>query len=222
MKSFTQRVVSTVALTAAVTLTCLPENVQAQERRVNTVDVTVVVESDGTATVTNRVEWKIDTSSGMGGFDFMNPALNNIQFENQFVDLGEKTERMPVKVKKKVENSNTIWMLDTINGRVPKGTAYWTFTYKGNLIHEGYLGKTTSSEHGELYYFHWHPVQWADALKYRNVKIVLPVPVEGTEISDAEFQEIAGYTRTSGMNDGNAKTAQILTDKQHNRSGRRG
>ncbi len=154
MKTISQCVVSTIAMTAAIAFTSIAGEAQAQERRTNSVEITMAVESDGTATVTNRVEWIIKTD--MGGFDFVNPALDPITFQDAFVDLSGTNKRMPVVVK---QSGNT-WMLDTKNERVPEGTAFWTFTYKGNLIDNAYIGKTTSSEFGELYYFHWHPVQW--------------------------------------------------------------
>ncbi|MBQ1924880.1 MAG: hypothetical protein II180_02020, partial [Proteobacteria bacterium] len=108
------------------------------------------------------------------------------------------------------------WSIDTAGDRLPAGTSYWTFYYEGNIIKSGKLGKTSNPELGDFYFFDWAPVQWSTALKYRNVKIVLPFEVKGETLNEAEFEYFAGYSRQGGMDQQGSEKARIFTEDYMN------
>ena len=205
-----------IATTAAFcgTLAGLGAEAEAGPRTtIKAVEVTVVIEADGTTTVDNRVSFNVAKGTGpMTALIVENMALTPTDFGPARYELADSKQASKVIITK---TGYKEYDLEAVP-KIPDGDAYLFFRYTGNMFLNEYIGITNNAEKGELYYFDWAPMQWENALQYRDVKIVLPVPVSGPEISDADFQKIAGYSRSSGYQDGSKETAQILTERKLN------
>ena len=186
------------------------EALAAPNTRIHAVDVMVVIESDGATTVTNRVDFSV-SNGPMTALIVENMALTPSEFGPAKYELAQSSSFSETII---TEVGTKKYDIEA-TPKIPDGEAYLTFQYKGNMIEDGYIGLTTSEQHGEMYFFDWAPMQWVNAMKYRDVKIVLPVEVSGATISDREFLQIAGYARTDGLGSGSGD-ALILTDKSLN------
>ena len=200
----------TAAVTTAFAITTLSSEAFAVNVEQETADITVVIESDGTAHVTDKI--LINVSNGPLTAMFVENMALTPNWGKAVADIVGKEQRIPLKINQIAAGKH--YELEA-NSKIPNGEAYIIFTYSGNMINEGYIGKTTSDEHGELYYFHWAPIQWGTSMRYRDVKIVLPVEVKSEELPDDVFVQIAGYSRQdSYASNSNAK---ILTNKSLNK-----
>ena len=184
------------------------------------VEVHVVVESSGHTVVSDTVEWQV-SSGQMTAMAFQNPAIRNPSFiaGSLFAEHASQSGRVPLKV---IETRSQEWEFEA-NPKMPPGTSYWQFSYEGNLINQGLVGKTTNDAGTNLYYFHWNPVDWDYALRYRDIYMTLPIVIAPNEVaeqtdkaniyrvSDDTFYKFMGYRRSDGMNAGNENTAIVLT-----------
>ena len=200
-----------IFLLTAGTLLTSGVNAYAIDAHPDTVEVTVVLDENGDVQITNRIAWDV-LSGTMGAFYFQGAAVKPIgTFYNAYVDRTDSQKRTPLKITK-VDNNK--WDI-VASPRIPSGISYWNFTYKGNMIDQKYIGRTSSPEYGELYYFDWAPVQWDEKLRYRDIKIVLPIELESATVDEDTFYRYAGYHRSDDMNSG-SKEAIILTEKYMN------
>ncbi|MBQ8036081.1 MAG: hypothetical protein IJ268_03725, partial [Proteobacteria bacterium] len=197
------------AIVTAFSLTTMSSSAFAVNVEQETADITVVIESDGTAHVTDKI--LINVSNGPLTAMFVENMALTPNWGKAVADVVGKKQRIPLKINQTASGKHYELEADP---KIPNGKTYMIFTYSGNMIEEGYIGKTTSDEHGDLYYFHWAPMQWETAMKYRDVKIVLPVEVPSEQIPDNVFVQIAGYSRNdTEASDSNAK---ILTHRSLN------
>ncbi len=203
---------TTFVLSSAVVFSCVCTDAFAQPIVTeNNNTVTLVIESDGRTTVTNELDITVENKQ-LTALTVENMALNPT-WDTAVADLPDGKTRIPLKVLKLEGRKYEL----EASPKIPIGNARLTFTYTGNLISDKYLGKTTSEENGDLYFFHWAPMQWASEMDYREVRIVFPMVVAGPQISDAEFYQIAGYNRSDGFDAGNNSVAKILTEKDLNK-----
>ena len=145
--------------------------------RQNAIDVTVVIESDGKTTVIDRLDFTV-SNGPMTALLIENMALTPTYVQAKYELKGKPVVSEVIFT----ETSFKHWDLEAVP-KIPDGDAYLTLQYTGNMISDGYIGKTTSDEHGDLYYFDWAPMQWRTSMTYRRVKIVLPVIVNGYDIT---------------------------------------
>ncbi|MBQ4359442.1 MAG: hypothetical protein II767_04230, partial [Proteobacteria bacterium] len=167
----------TAAVVAAFTITTFSSDAFAVNVAQETADITIVIESDGTAHVTDKI--LINVTNGPLTAMFVENMALTPTWGKAFADIVSTEQRIPLKINH--IKSGKHYELEA-DPKIPNGKAYMIFTYTGNMIDEGYIGKTTSDTHGDLYYFHWAPIQWGTAMKYRDVKIVLPLEVPGEQI----------------------------------------
>ncbi|MBU0926115.1 MAG: hypothetical protein KKA67_00040, partial [Spirochaetes bacterium] len=153
-------------------------------------EISVVLGADGKAQVFYVLEWNV-TSGDMSGFYFQGEAFDPVwNLERCYADL-EGGVRQPLVVKN-LGNGKFDVILSA--GRRFSGRAFYAMNYAGDFAEAGLVGRTTSPERGELVYFDWAPVEWDESLRYRAVRLVLPVKVSGEKLSEAERASIPMLT----------------------------
>ena len=170
-----------------------------------TVDTVVTCNPNtGLAQITVTLEWFAEDQ--MHGFDFMGEQAP-LEFINDkcWIDVvngGNNVNagrRLPLTIKK----SGSKYLIDLSDGEGFTGTGYFVLTYSADLKDADMVGLTkgkfTDSNGSQndinLFYFHWAPVEWAESLDSRTVRVVFPIEVkEGAsgnslspELSDIHF-----------------------------------
>jgi hypothetical protein len=74
------------------------------------------------------------------------------------------------------------------------GKVYFNPTYGGDFVGAGLIGHTTASDGKKMVFFDWGPVQWDGSLKYRAVRLVLPVKVRAATLTGGEKAAIPVQT----------------------------
>ncbi len=75
-------------------------------------------------------------------------------------------------------------------GRSFCGSAMYFLNYGVDLASGGFIGSTTSTELGSLFYFDWAPEQWDESLEHRTVRVVLPVPVASETVVPSDLTRV--------------------------------
>ncbi len=207
MASLKQIIVSSIG---AVILSVICYDASALTVTQEAVDIELTFNNTGDAVVVNKVKFHV-ANGPMTAMIIENMALNPTKFGKLQYDLDGKEEFSKV-ILTKVGSKK--YDLEAVP-KIPNGDAYLRFSYYGNMLKDGFIGKTMSN-YGELVYFDWAPMQWASALKYRKVAINLPHQVDKSEC-DKEFlfKKYLGYLPTDGMND-NSTDGVIKTEKALN------
>lgn len=174
------------------------------------VDIELTFNNAGDAVVVNQVKFHV-ANGPMTAMIIENMALNPTKFGKMQYDLDGKEEFSKV-ILTKVGSKK--YDLEAVP-KIPNGDAYLRFSYYGNMLKDGFIGKTQNGKE-ELIYFDWAPMQWASALKYRKVAINLPHQVDKSECDkELLFKKYLGYLPTDGMNV-NSTDAVIKTEKALN------
>lgn len=125
---------------AGVCLLGMSQEAVATTYEVEAVDVTLVIRPDGNATVTDIVTWRT-TGGTMGGFDFMDPAIQVSSFLNDPAVAIAENKNFPPQPVTIQSTGPQSWSIDTAGERLPEGVSYWKFAYQGNIIKSGKLEK---------------------------------------------------------------------------------
>jgi len=152
----------------------------------DSVEIDVVVFPNGKAAIYYSTQWTTYDGT-MSGFYFQGEqASPRFNLSSCFADLDDGS-RVPLEIIPMDDNTYDIILEDD---KRFEGTAMYFFNYGVDFADYGYIGKTESSEFGELFYFHWAPVQWEYAMEHRTVRVVLPIIVETAEITQEFLQSI--------------------------------
>lgn len=193
----------------------------------DSVEIHVSVGSSGRTVVQDTVTWRVKEGL-MTAMKFENPAIRNPEFipGSLYVEHASQKTRVPLKL---LTLGRQSWEFEA-NPKMPVGKAYWNFSYEGNVIDQQLVGKTTDDSGKQLYFFHWNPVSWDNALQYIDIYMTLPIVLESAAISgksekagiynvsDDAFYKFMGYRRSDDMDAGNRNEAIILTTKSINQN----
>jgi len=141
-------------------------------------ETTVVLRPDGKTTTTYRLEWQA-RGGEMHGFYFQGEAFRPVwDMARCWADLPDGT-RHALSI---TDLGNKFDVL-LAGGKGFSGKAYFNLTYGGDFANAGLIGRTTASDGKPLVFFDWGPVQWDQSLKYRAVRLVLPVKVRAATLT---------------------------------------
>ncbi len=173
-------------LIAALLIAALVQGLGALEAKAQSVEVFLTLHSDGKAVVQNSIVWNV-SSGTMGGFYFEGEKAPMVwDSQRCWADLPDGT-RQPLDISR----SGSRWDVNLAKGKRTSGTSTWVLTYGADLAAVGMVGLTEAAGGEKLFYFHWAPVEWDQALDHRTVTIVLPIEVAAGESGDSRSEQLA-------------------------------
>ena len=131
----------------------------ALEARLASDETTVVLRTDGKATVTYRLEWNV-TGGAMHGFYFQGESFEPVwDMRRCWADLPDGELGSALSIKDLGDGKYDVVLA---GGRDSPGKSYYNLTYGGDFAGEGLVGATTSEKGEKLVFFDWGPVAWDD------------------------------------------------------------
>jgi len=173
----------------------------ALEAQAESVETFLTLHSDGKAVVQHSIVWNV-SSDTMGGFYFQGEkAPLAWDRERCWADLPDGT-RSPLDIK----DAGGTWDILLAQGRRTSGTSTWVLTYGADLAAADMVGLTERSGGEKLFYFHWAPPEWDQALGHRAVTIVFPIEVKAGETGDSRSERLSqlGFATEKHVNDENS------------------
>jgi hypothetical protein len=152
-------------------------------------ETTVVLRPDGKATVIYRLEWQA-RGGEMHGFYFQGEAFKPVW------DMARCWADLPDGTRSALSITNLGNKFDVVlaGGKGFSGKAYFNLTYGGDFAGAGLVGRTTAADDRKLVFFDWAPVQWNQSLKYRAVRLVLPIKARAATLTGDEKAAIPVQT----------------------------
>ncbi len=178
-------------LTALLLLGAVLTPAWAVDARMKWVEVDISPRGNGWADVVYKIRWQVDSGRMHGfymeGFDRAYPEFS-LAGSNA---LDAQGRRYPLEIS---EVSGGKYDVILANGRaIGPGEVTYVVVYKTDLSGAGMLDYT-DSEFGRLVVFNWAPVQWDEPLEHETVYLHYPIPVDGTEVTQARLDQVGFRT----------------------------
>ncbi|HCX96069.1 MAG TPA: hypothetical protein DHU26_03600, partial [Spirochaetaceae bacterium] len=172
----------------------------ALEARLVSAEIYLTLGSDGKAVVQHSLVWNV-SSGTMGGFYFQGEKAPFVwDMERCWADLPDGT-RQPLEIKRAGDK----WDILLARGKRTNGLSTWVLTYGTDLLAADMSGLTQKADGEKLFFFHWAPPEWDQALDHRTVTIILPIEVSRRESGDSRSERLAdlGFATEKQVNEKN-------------------